>query len=69
MHPTARRWLCAALSGAILTAAEPGRTGLVVNPGVDSVVPQVVDGAAWSTSFYLINLEPSKTIYWHLRFY
>jgi hypothetical protein len=69
MHPTARRWLVGALSGAILTAADPGRTGLVVNPGVDTVVPQVVDGAGWSTSFYLMNLEPGKTIFWQLKFY
>ncbi len=58
-----------ALSAAVLTAAESGSPQIVVNPLTDRVIPQVVDGASWSTGFALTSLEPTKTIYWTLEFF
>jgi hypothetical protein len=58
-----------AFSAAVLTAAESGSPQIVVNPLTDRVIPQVVDGASWSTGFALVNLEISKTIYWTLEFF
>ena len=56
-------------SATVLTAAESGSPQIVVNPLTDRVIPQVVDGASWSTGFVLTNLEISKTIYWTLEFF
>jgi hypothetical protein len=58
-----------AFSAAVLTAAEPLRPQIVVNPLTDRVIPQVVDGGSWSTGFALTSLEPTKTIYWTLELF
>jgi len=70
MKPTTMLSL-AALAAGLVSGADPAtpKPGILVNPAVDTIVPQVVDGAGWSTSFFLTNLEPSKTIFWRLTFY
>ena len=69
--------VCLLLSAAALPAADSGvvlqgvvnsNPNIVVNPVTDRIVAQVVDGASWQTSFFLTNLDPSKTIYWALDF-
>ena len=59
---------CVLLAGTLAAAHQP-RPGIVVNPVTDVIVPQVVDGDSWKTSFFLTNLDPTNTIFWHLAFY
>lgn len=61
--------LCALLWTGTLAAAERPRPGIVVNPATDVIIPQVVDGDNWDTSFFLTSLDPANTIFWHLAFY
>ena len=56
-------------AAAVLTAAESGSPQIVVNPLTDRVIPQVVDGASWSTGFALTSLEPTRTIYWTIELF
>jgi hypothetical protein len=69
--------VCLLLSAAALPAADSGvvlqgvvnpNPNIVVNPVTDRIIAQVVDGGSWQTSFFLTNLDPSKTIYWALDF-
>lgn len=60
--------LCALLLTGTLAAEQP-RPGIVVNPATDTIVPQVVDGDNWSTSFFITNLDPTNTVFWHLAFH
>jgi hypothetical protein len=69
--------LCLLLSAALLPAADSGvvlqgvvnsNPNIVVNPVTDRIIAQVVDGGSWQTSFFLTNLDPSKTINWALDF-
>ena len=61
--------LCTLLLTGTLAAAEQPRAGIAVNPATDTIVPQVVDGDNWSTSFFITNLDPNNTVFWHLAFY
>jgi hypothetical protein len=58
-----------AFSAAVLSAAESGSPQIVVNPLTDRVIPQVVDGASWSTAFSLTSLDPTRTIYWTIELF
>ena len=60
--------LPAADSGVVLQGVVDSNPSIVVNPATDRIVAQVVDGGSWQTSFFLTNLDPSKTIYWALDF-
>jgi len=61
--------LLGVLFHAALAAADQPRPGIVVNPATDLVIPQVVDGDGWSTTFFLTSLERERTVHWLLAFY
>ncbi len=61
--------MCLLAGAGVLTAADQPRAGIVVNPATDTIVPQVVDGDSWKTTFFLASLDPNNTVFWNLAFY